>query len=547
MRAPVRRIALLCALMPGLAGCEPFDGAGGLTKDDYRALLARRGGGPSPLPEPPIPPLLEPQLAALPAPEEARRVTVIAQSPTPVADLLVALCREVGVDLEMSPEVGGLVVLSLRDRPFPEVVGRLGAMAGLDITLVDGVVRVDLDRPLPAIYHLDALNMARSSEGSVSTSTDVFTSVAAKGNSRDSRGNASASLVSSASKADLWGEVAGGLGQILGRAEGDPLAEEARDGVARGGFHINRQAGLITVVGRRAQQREVADYLAGVRQSMATQVLIEAKIVEVTLKDQYRGGIDWKVLTDGGEFLLDIPGAAGVVAPPLTDAAATLSLGTRATLGPVELSALVQFIKTFGAVRTLSSPRLTVMNNQTAVLKVAENEVYFVVDVDTVTSDGVTQTTYSSEINTVPIGLVMTVQPSVEPGGGRVTLGLRPTISRIADRVADPAVSLQNLSVQSLIPVVEVRELDSVVTIDNGAVVVMGGLMQERMGRDEEGVPGLGDVPLIGRAFRHDSADTDVVELVVLLRATVIGGAHSHPADRQLYRIYTPDPRPLAM
>jgi general secretion pathway protein D len=97
--------------------------------------------------------------------------------------------------------------------------------------------------------------------------------------------------------------------------------------------------------------------------------------------------------------------------------------------------------------------------------------------------------------------------------------------------------------VESLIPVVEVRELDSVVTIDNGAVLVMGGLMQERVSNAEEGLPGLQDIPLLGRAFRTDLKNTEVIELVVLLRATVIGGAHGHPEDRRLYRTYAPDPR----
>jgi general secretion pathway protein D len=498
-------------------------------------------------------------------PESLRRVTVIAETPTPVDQILVALCRAAEVDLEMEPGVEGSVVFSARERPFDQVIRRLGAVAGLRVELVDGVARVGPDRPLPRVYRLDALNMARAAEGSVSTSTDVFTSVGEERGARRGRDNASASSVSSESAADLWTEVAAGLTQILGtgdKAGGSrgamPRASDPGDATdgpdpspARGnpaddrlpGFHINRQAGLVAVVGTQTQHEQVSAYLDQVRESTASQVLIEAKIIEVNLTDQYRGGIDWMALSDGGDFLLNMPGASSVVSAPLTATAATFSLGGTASVGAMDLSALLEFIKTFGAVRTLSSPRLTVMNNQTAVLKVAENEVYFVVDVDTVTEDGVTQTTYSSEINTVPIGLVMTVQPSVEPGGGRVTLGLRPTISRVADRVSDPAVALQSDAVESLIPVVEVRELDSVVTIDNGAVLVMGGLMQERVSNAEEGLPGLQDIPLLGRAFRTDLKNTEVIELVVLLRATVIGGAHGHPEDRRLYRTYAPDPR----
>ncbi|WP_413207180.1 type II secretion system protein GspD [Rhodospirillum sp. A1_3_36] len=571
-----------------LGGCAPFDEAGRLEKDDYRALVSRRAIPDPRLAEPPIPLPLAPVPPPVTLPESIRRVTVIADRPTPVADLLIGLCRSAEVDLELEPGVTGSVVFSARERPFDQVVRRLAAVAGLRVSVADGVVHVGPDLPRPAVYRLDALNMARGAEGSVSTSTDVFTSVGDGAPGQGGRTNASSSSVTSKSTADLWTEVAAGLSQILGTEEdgraktftrvpsastvlseegagsagADRLADTASSPLpatdlpgaeppveVRGAsFHVNRQAGLITVVGTQSQQEQVSAYLDQVREATATQVLIEAKIVEVNLNDQFRGGIDWTALSDGGDFLLNVPGASGVVTAPLTDTVATFAMGGTATFGAVELGALVNFIKTFGTVRTLSSPRLTVMNNQTAVLKVAENEVYFVVDVDTTTSDGVTQTTYSSEINTVPIGLVMTVQPSVEPGGGRVTLGLRPTISRVADRVSDPAVALQSDAVDSLIPVVEVRELDSVVTIDNGAVVVMGGLMQERVANDEEGLPGLLDIPALGRAFRTDIKTTEVIELVVLLRATVIGGAHSHAEDRALYRTYAPDPRafPLA-
>jgi general secretion pathway protein D len=569
--------------MLALGACTPFDEAGKLEKDDYRALVSRRVT-PAPRPvEPPIPQPLAPIPPPVTVPETMRRVTVIADRPTPVADLLIALCRSAEVDLELEPGVTGSVVFSARGRPFDQVVHRLAAVAGLRVSVADGVVHVGPDLPRPEVYRLDALNMARGAEGSVSTSTDVFTSVGDGASGQGGRTNASSSSVSSKSTADLWTEVAAGLSQILGTGE-DGRARAAvqastasitlpEDGMGSSGaddlatatsspllaaalpvaspsvevraasFHVNRQAGLITVVGTQSQQEQVRAYLEQVREATATQVLIEAKIVEVNLNDQFRGGIDWTALSNSGDFLLNVPGASDVVAAPLTDTVATFAMGGTATFGAVELGALVKFIKTFGTVRTLSSPRPTVMNNQTAVLKVAENEVYFVVDVDTTTSDGVTQTTYSSEINTVPIGLVMTVQPSVEPGGGRVTLGLRPTISRVADRVSDPAVALQSDAVDSLIPVVEVRELDSVVTIDNGAVVVMGGLMQERVANTEEGLPGLLDIPVLGRAFRTDIKTTEVIELVVLLRATVIGGAHTHEEDRALYRTYAPDPR----
>ncbi|GEO82847.1 type II secretion system protein GspD [Pararhodospirillum oryzae] len=565
-------------LVLALAACAGFDPAAGLGKTDYQALEGNRAAA-SPEPQPPIPAPMDPARRPLPPPESGRRVTLVAEHPTPVTEVLVTLARVAGLDLDLEPGLEARVVITARDRPLPEILERLAGLANARLALENGVLVAGPDRPRPVTYRLDALNLSRAAEGSVSTSTDVFARVGDAQAGAGSHGNASASRVASRSEADVWTEVSAGLAHLLGVRESRPDAAPAPSSAAssprrdaasrpapsrdtdaasdappapqgrekpRTGFHINRQAGVITVVAPQARQREVAAYLDRVRESMAVQVLIEAKILEVSLQDQYRSGIDWTALGEDGDFRLNIPGTQSVVSAPLTDAAATVTLGGTATLGAVDLSTLVQFINRFGAVRTLSSPRLTVMNNQTAVLKVAENEVYFVLDADTITNDGVTRTTYSSQINTVPIGLVMTVQPSVEPGQGRITLGVRPTVSRIASRVADPAVSLQNDAIDSLIPVVEVRELDSVVTIDDGAVVVMGGLMQERMDRVERGVPWLQDVPLVGRLFRADTQQTDVVELIVLLRATVVGGSHAHPADRDLYNTFGPDPRPLS-
>ncbi|WP_081581703.1 type II and III secretion system protein [Pararhodospirillum photometricum] len=563
-----------------LGACAPFDPATGLEKEDYRALAGRKT--PVPDSEPPIPSLIVPVAPPLPPPEDSRRVTLIAEKPTALTTLLVDLARVADLDLDMESGITGRVVMAARERPLPQVIERLADLGNLSLTLDNGVLHAAPDRPTPATYRLDVLNLARSAESSVSTSTDVFARVSNKSQTANSGNNASESRVASHASADPWADIADSLSQILGvqetrsraeraarasasdaaspdpkegtRANGalspaDPVSETGSDDKtkrARGSFNINRQAGVLSVIATRAQHRQVKAYLESIRHSLATQVLIEAKVLEVSLSDQYRGGIDWAALGDNQHLTVVLPGADGVVSAPLTDTLATLTLGGAASVGGVELSALAQVISRFGAVRTLSSPRMTVTNNQTGVLKVAQNEVYFAIDTNTTINDKGTFNTYSSQINTVPIGLVMTVQPSVDPDLGRITLGLRPTISRIASQVADPAVSLQNLDVESLVPVVEVRELDSVVSIDNGAVVVMGGLMQERQDSTRRGLPWLQDVPVLGSLFRTDLSTTEVVELVVLLRASVIGGNHAAPADRTLYETFAPDPRPLS-
>ncbi|CAA6605603.1 Type II and III secretion system protein [Rhodospirillaceae bacterium LM-1] len=326
---------------------------------------------------------------------------------------------------------------------------------------------------------------------------------------------------------------------------------------------VNKQAGLVTIFGNSRQQKLVKAYLDQVKAAISTQVLIEAKVVEVTLADAFKTGINWRSLTDRNINFAAPLGISSTTAtgstvttlpttgPPFT-AFNTATTGVM-TLGYLnqDIGALVSLIKEFGTVRTLSSPRLTVMNNQTAVLKVAENEVYFRTEIQTTVNNGVSSTNYTSTMNTVPIGLVMTVQPSVNLDTDEIALGMRPTISRIARRVNDPAVDLQaaaaGSTITSAVPVVEVREMDSVVTIPTGRTIIMGGLMQERIQKDTQGIPGAQDIPLLGNLFKAQADSVAVTELVVLIRASVIKAPEKSvsPADRDLYQKYTRDPRPL--
>ena len=222
-------------------------------------------------------------------------------------------------------------------------------------------------------------------------------------------------------------------------------------------------------------------------------------------------------------------------------------------------SSLLKAIEEFGASRTLSSPRLTVMNNQTAILKVAQNQVYFRLNYDqqlnlTVNRESINVSSY---IQTVPIGLVMSVQPSIDHDTGDIILSLRPTISRLTHSVSDPAVEIafanakSHSTVQpkpSLIPVVEVREIDSVLRLQSGEIAVLGGLMEARTTNGTAKLPIAGDLPVVGQLFTASADGDEVVELVILLRASIIDDAPAPDvADQRLYQDYVEDPRPMRL
>jgi len=220
-------------------------------------------------------------------------------------------------------------------------------------------------------------------------------------------------------------------------------------------------------------------------------------------------------------------------------------------------SGLLKEIEEFGASRTLSSPRLTVMNNQTAILKVAQNQVYFRLNYDKQLNLAGNRESInvSSDIQTVPIGLVMSVQPSIDHDTGDIILSLRPTISRLTHSVSDPAVDIAFANARSqstiqpkpsLIPVVEVREIDSILRLQSGEIAVLGGLMETRTTHGTAKPPFVGDFPLVNQLFGASADGDEIVELVILLRASIIEDAPPpDAADLRLYEDYSEDPRPL--
>ncbi|MCZ6604216.1 MAG: type II and III secretion system protein, partial [Alphaproteobacteria bacterium] len=332
-------------------------------------------------------------------------------------------------------------------------------------------------------------------------------------------------------------------------------------------FTVNRQAGIVSVFGTERQQRQIEIYLRALRKSVSAQVLIEAKILEVSLDDEFRFGVNWAMLGSGifnAAAPFNTATTPTVAAPPFAQLIGGAVGGNTATANVFTLGidsenfdAIANAVERFGTVRALSSPRVTVMQNQTAVLKVAEEQVFFEVTItqstETTGDNSPIVTTASSTINTVTVGLVMTVQPSINLDTDEITLTLRPTITSVVRTRNDPAVDFQvaqivpapAVAITSQIPEVSVQEIDSVVTVHSGTVIVMGGLMRDRTTVTEVGVPLLADIPWLGHAFKSTERDTRKTELVIFLRATIIRNNSVDAYDIKLYDQFGNDRRPL--
>jgi general secretion pathway protein D len=267
----------------------------------------------------------------------------------------------------------------------------------------------------------------------------------------------------------------------------------------------------VSVYGTKGQHRAIHHYLKRLKALTHLQITIEAHILEVLLKEEYKSGINWQFM---GQHL-----KGALLAPP--------SLGT--PLMTLDLkgggfAAMLGLMAGFGRVRTLSNPRLTVLNNQPALMKVARNEVFFRLEVDRVLSgdNKPDLETTTSHMQTIPIGLVMLVQASVDPDTHEITLALRPTLSRVVEMRDDPAVSLRSDNkIHSQIPVVQTRELDAILKVKPHHVMLMGGLMESHDSHTSQGLPLLHENSFWGTLFGQKSQNTSTSELIILLKAWV--------------------------
>ena len=203
------------------------------------------------------------------------------------------------------------------------------------------------------------------------------------------------------------------------------------------------------------------------------------------------------------------------------------------------LSSTIKLLDSFGRTRVLSSPRLMVLNNQTAVLKVVDNRVYFTVKADTVTNQTTSTTTFTTTQNVVPVGFIMNVTPQISDAD-MVTLDVRPTVTRIIDTVSDPNPSLAAANVTSLIPVTQTREMESVLKVASGQTAVLGGLMLDSFEGRRDGIPIASRIPVVGDFFSNRNDLAQKSELVIFIRPIVVREA-SVEGDLAEYRRYLPD------
>ena len=526
-------------------------------------------------------------------------VSVALNQTVPLKDALYEIAEQAEYDVEIDPRIRGSIIFTARNRPLDQVVGRISEIAGLRYKMEDDFMRIELDTPYHKIYKINYLNIIRENSGSVSNDISVV--------SGEGSDTGSAFRASNTSTSDFWTEMTTNLQQILDSnrdsnrllsnntpqvtavtqvdqgqiepvliTEGDVangqapevqvqapnvqlqvgMVDEDPNNTQLTGtedpfaarFSINQQAGVVSVFAPERLHNQVAEYLGEIEKSVTSQVLIEAKVLEVTLNDEFAAGIDWSQAFDSGKGLIGFD-APGAVVRGLLDPAPAPDVNFDLSYNFGDITAVVDAVSRFGTVSALSSPRMTVLNNQSAVMNVAENVVYFEVESDTDTGDvGGPVTSFDTEAKTVPEGVLINVQPSVDLDTQTISLAVRPTVTTITDFINDPNPDLATAGVTNPVPQVNVQEMDSVVRLNSGQAIVMGGLMQDKAESVQNGVPVLSEVPVFGTLFRNQNDKIEKTELIILLKATIVDGGNTvHNTDRDIYRTFSRDRRPFKL
>jgi MSHA biogenesis protein MshL len=330
------------------------------------------------------------------------------------------------------------------------------------------------------------------------------------GNSSSQNANSSSSSSSSVrttTKTDFWQELKDSLTHLIAV---DPQAT----------IDINQQSGIVIVRAKPMQLREVENFLSATQTQISRQVILEAKILEVTLDDNHQDGVNWESIVREGIQKAPLLTGIGGIASFAQPTASVFTLGGSAG----DFRAFVELMGTQGKTNVLSSPRISTLNNQTAIIKVGQDE-YFAYDIQTGNTGG-TGGTIGSTVVTTPFpkldvffsGIALDVTPQIDDNED-ITLHIHPSITQVKEVSKVFGNNIGSLP----LALTTVRESDSIVKAKNGQIIVLGGLMQENDNENKQGIFGLAGLPYIGNLFRVNTGKTQKSELIILLKATFIG------------------------
>jgi len=565
-----RWLAIAISLL--IAGCAEPPKQGSATLDSInremdQATQNRRAPPAAPPSEAVSRALLPPMMVEMPR-ADAQKPDArfdLSVNNAPASQVFLAVVSGTRYSMVLHPDVKGELSVNLKDVTVTEALDTLRDLYGFDYTLQGNRITVlpaTLQTRIFKVNYLQALRRGRTetrvssgsiTDGSSSPGTPAAGAVPVPTTGPTGASNTRAtesSRVTTISDSNFWDDIQKSLSAILGTAAGRSVV-------------VNSQSGVIVVRAMPNELRGVEQFLSAMQLIVERQVMLEAKIIEVTLRDGYQAGINWAGFRDGSTrfgagvitpgTVLQREGAIGsatargadgslrsdsVFAGGSTGAVASaLALGTGAAGGLFGLAlqtqnfaALLTFLETQGGVNVLSSPRVATINNQKAVLKVGTDD-FFVTNVSTTSSTSGTSTTVTPTITVAPFfsGIALDVTPQIDDGNS-IILHIHPSVSNVVEK--NKVIDLGSLGVFTLpLASSDVNETDTIVRVTDGNIVAIGGLMRQKSSTERSQVPGIGNAPGIGNLFRQRDTSNTKSELVILLKPTIIHGDRNWQED----------------
>ncbi len=453
--------------------------------------------------------------------------------------VLRGLASNYGLSLDIEPEVNAKVTTTLNNVTLREALASILTPQGYTYEITNGVLRVGGARSLTRIFTLDYVSLSRFGSSNTSVNRSI-------GNAGFSGGGGGSDQISSSTVANLWDEIrvaldglifdevvrgntASSTAQVIasGGTQQAPISQGSNNGLAQsiGGagpysraafgrrLIINPMSGTIAVTAPPSKLGEVAAFISTFEASVQRQVLIEAKIVDVSLTKESQFGIDWS-------SVIKIKNHSLGITQTLTSVAQS---GVQLLLsgGGNQVSAVLRALQTQGTVNVLSSPSVSALNNQPAIMRVTTEEVVFTATRQPIIGPTGATIGFNNVITPqqISVGIVLSVTPQIG-AGNVITMNVRPhinSINRIETFITDDGN-------QSRVPVLDERETDTMVRMRAGETVVIGGLMQDKVTHNTSGVPGLRKLPIFGRLFESTSEVHSKSELVIFITATIVAG-----------------------
>ena len=417
----------------------------------------------------------------------------------PVKDFFMGLVKGTKDSMIVSPEATGAISLDLKNVTVPEVMDSVRDIYGYDYQHTPYGYEVFPRRMETKMFTVNYLDINRQGKSYTTISSgEISRKVTTNGGATTETDTKPSSSIDTISEADFWKNLKETITAMVGKQEGVSVV-------------TNPQAGLVIVHAYPDALRNIAKYLDDSQNIMGRQVILEARVLEVELNARFQSGVDWKILglQQSGNQDFD------------TDITSFSNIFTLSASGD-DFNAVINLLNAQGKVNVLSSPRISTLNNQKAVIKVGEDR-FFVTNVESeVTSSDSTSPIISNDIDLTPFfsGIALDVTPQIDDAGN-VTLHIHPVISKVSEEEKKFKVNGQDQELP--LAQSDVRESDSIVKAQNGQVVVIGGLMESRTNDFRAGTPGAEDLPKVGGFFQKNNRSSNKFELIILLRPIVVG------------------------